>query len=116
MGDSSYSYLAASRDLDKMTDAEPMGTTATPKEPGPNNLEQAKDFQEATDKALIKFVDRIHSFDHYKNELAYENYVHNYLNELLRTDRAYYKNTSIEPVLTTIHDKYCKVMLDKQVT
>ena len=115
-GDSSYLYIVVSQDLDEMADAELIGATATPKEPGPNNPEQAKAFQEATEKVLIKFVDRIHSFDHYKNESAYEYYVHDYLNKLLRTDRSYYKDASIEPVLTTILDKYCKIMLDKPDT
>ena len=67
VGDSSYSYIVASQDLDEMADAEPTGATATPKEPGPNNPEQVKAFQEATDKVLIKLVNCIHSFDHYKN-------------------------------------------------
>ena len=89
-----------------MTDADPMGaTTAATKELGPNNPEQVKAFKEATDKALIKFVSHIHSFDHYRNESAYEYYVHDYLNELLRTDQSYYKDASIELVLSTIHDK-----------
>ena len=33
------------------------------------------------------------------------------LNELLRTDQPYYKNASIQPVLDTIFDKYCKFLL-----
>ena len=99
-----------------MADAASMSTPATPKEPGPNNPEQAKAFKEATDKVLIKFGNHIHSFKCYKNESAYEYYIQDYLNKLLRTDGAYHKDTSIQPVLTTIHDKYCKIMLDKPDT
>ena len=114
--DSTYLYIVVSQDLDEMADAEPTGTTAAAKELEPNNPEQAKAFKEATGKALVKFVDSIHSFDHYQNESAYEYYVQDYLNELLRTDQSYYKDASIEPVLTTIHDKYCKIMLEKTDT
>ena len=39
--------------------------------------------------------------------------MHKYLNELLKTDNAYYKNASIYPVLDAIEDKLCHVMLDK---
>ena len=96
--DSTYSYVVTSQDLDEMAEAEPMGATAAAKELGPNNPEQAKAFKEATDKVLIKFVDCIHSFDSYQTESVYEYYVHDYLNELLRTDQSYYKDASIEPV------------------
>ena len=33
------------------------------------------------------------------------------LNELLHTNNSYYKNTEIQPVLDTIHDKMCKFVL-----
>ena len=39
--------------------------------------------------------------------------MHKYLNKLLKTDNAYYKNASIYPVLDTIEDKLCNIMLDK---
>ena len=63
-------------------------------------------------KALIKFVDCIHSLDCYNNESTYEYFIHNYLNELLRTDENYYKGTSIKPMLETIFDKYFDIMLE----
>ena len=112
--DSIYSCIAASQDINEMADTEPTVTTA--KEPGPNNPEQVKAFKKATDKVLIKFEDCIHSFDHYQNKSAYEYYIHDYLNKLLRTDQSYYKDASIEPVLTTVHEKYCKIMLEKTNT
>ena len=83
----------------------------TMKEPGPNNPEEAKEYQKQTKKALKKFTERIHSFDRYQHQSAYEFYVYNVLNELLLTDNSYYKNAEIQPVLDTIHNKMCKFVL-----
>ena len=83
----------------------------TTKEPRPNNPEEAKEYQKQTKKALQKFAERIHSFDRYQHQSAYEFYVHDVLNELLHTDNSYYKNVEIQPVLDTIHDKMCKFVL-----
>ena len=55
----------------------------TMKEPKPNNPEEAKEYQKQTKIALQKFTDRIHSFDRYQHQSAYEFYVHDVLNELL---------------------------------
>ena len=83
----------------------------TTKEPGPNNPEEAKEYQKQTKIALQKFTERIHSFDRYQHQSAYEYYVHNVLNELLHTGNSYYKNAEIQPVLDTIHNKMCKFVL-----
>ena len=87
----------------------------TMKEPGPNNLEEAKEYQKQTKIALQKFTERIHSFDRYQHQSAYEFYVHNVLNELLHTDNSYYKKAEIQPMLDTIHDKMCKFVLQPDV-
>ena len=81
------------------------------KEPGPNNPEEAKEYQKQTKVALQKFTERIHGFDRYQHQSAYEFYVHDVLNELLHTDNSYYKNAEIQPMLDTIHDKMCKFVL-----
>ena len=81
------------------------------KEPRPNNPEEAKEYQKQTKMALQKFTERIHSFDKYQQQSAYEYYVHDVLNKLLHTDNSYYKNAEIQPVLDTIHDKMCKFVL-----
>ena len=83
----------------------------TMKEPGPNNPEEAKEYQKQAKIALQKFTHRIHSFDRYQHQSAYEFYVHNVLNKLLHTDNSYYKNAEIQPVLDTIHDKMYKFVL-----
>ena len=83
----------------------------TMKEPRPNNPEEAKEYQKQTKIALQKFTERIHSFDRYQHQPAYEYYVHDMLNELFHTDNSYYKNAEIQPVLDTIHDKMCKFIL-----
>ena len=83
----------------------------TMKEPIPNNPEEAKEYQKQTKQALQKFTERIHSFDRYHHQSAYEFYVHDVLNEFLRTDSSNYKNAEIQPVLDTIHDKMCKFVL-----
>ena len=82
----------------------------TMKKPGPNNPEEAKEYQKQTKIAFQKFTERIHSFDRYQHQSAYEFYVHDMLNELLYTDNSY-KNAEIQPVLDTIHDKMCKFVL-----
>ena len=98
-------YTALIVDLEhKMAEQE----DTTTKEPGPNNPEEAKEYQKQTKKALQKFTERIHSFDRYQHQSAYEFYVHDMLNELLHTDNSYYKNVEIQPVLDTIHSKMCK--------
>ena len=61
--------------------------------------------------ALQKFTERIHNFDRYQHQSAYEYYVHNVLHELLHTDNSCCKNAEIQPVLDTIHDKMCKFVL-----
>ena len=83
----------------------------TMKEPRPNNQEEAKEYQKQTKIALQKFTDRIHGFDRYQHQSAYEFYVHDVLNKLLHTDNSYYKKAEIQPVLDTIHDKMCKFIL-----
>ena len=83
----------------------------TMKEPGPNNPEEAKEYQKQTKMALQKFTEGIHGFDRHQHQSAYEFYVHNVLNELLRTDNSYYKNAEIQPMLDTIHDKMCRFIL-----
>ena len=80
-------------------------------EPRPKNPKEAKEYQKQTKIALQKFTDRIHGFDRYQHQSAYEFYVHDVLNELLHTDNSYYKNVEIQPVLDTIHDKMCKFIL-----
>ena len=47
----------------------------TMKEPGPNNPEEAKEYQKQTKIALQKFTERIHGFDRYQHQSAYEYYV-----------------------------------------
>ena len=87
----------------------------TTTEPRPNNQEEAKEYQKQTKIALQKFTERIHSFDRYQHQSAYEFYVHNMLNELLHADNSYYKNAEIQLVLDTIHDKMCKFVLQPDV-
>ena len=48
----------------------------TMKEPRPNNLEEAKEYQKQTKIALQKFTERIHNFDRYQHQSAYEYFVH----------------------------------------
>ena len=81
------------------------------KEPRPNNLEEAKEYQKQTKKALQKFIERIYSFDRYQHQSAYEFYVHDVSNELLHTNNSHYKKAEIHPMLDTIHDKMCKFVL-----
>ena len=102
-----FSIASSCTDIHNMAEQE----DTTMKEPRPNNPKEAKKYQKQTKIALQKYTDRIHSFDRYQHQSAYEFYVHNVLNELLRTDNSYYKNTEIQPVLDTIHDKMCKFVL-----
>ena len=67
----------------------------TMKEPRPNNLEEAKEYQKQIKIALQNLTERIYGFNRYQYQSAYEFYVHDMLNELLHTDNIYYKNTEI---------------------
>ena len=108
--DSMSTYTVLIRDLEtEMMDKNPKDTPT--KELRPNNCKAAAQFVKATGTALMKFVNRIHSLDRNKDESAYEYYVHDILNELIRTDQPYYKNMTIRPVLDIIFDKYCKFLL-----
>ena len=107
--DTTYTYKAAYLNI-AMADRDLSGTST--KEPGSNNPEQAEKFREETNKALLTLIDELQSFDRYKAEAAYRYFIHKYLNELLKTDNAYYKNTSIYPVLETTDDRFCKVMFE----
>ena len=102
-------YTNVYLNLETMASKEPVSSTT--KEPRPNNPQQAEAFRQETNKALTGFVEENHLLDHYKVEAAYKYLVHKYLNQLLITNNAYYKNASIYPILDTIEDKLCHIML-----
>ena len=59
-----HTYL----NIDAMANSEPVSTST--KEPRPNNPQQAKKFRKETNKALLTFVEDVHSLDQYKAEAA----------------------------------------------
>ena len=98
-------YTNVYLNLETMASKEPVSSTT--KEPRPNNPQQAETFRQETNKALLIFMDKIHSLDCYKAEAAHKYFLHKYLNQLLITDNTYYKNASIYPILDTIEDMPC---------
>ena len=55
----------------------------------------------------------IPSVDTKQKQLTNLCFVHKYFNELLKTDNIYYKNATIYPVLETIEDKLCHIMVEQ---
>ena len=83
------------------------------KEPLHNNPEEAADYVKAVNTLLQSFVNDIHGFNHYKQQDAYENFLHTLSQLLSKLDSAYFTNMDTEVVLDTIPDKECAAFLER---
>ena len=61
------------------------------------------------DKAVETFASKIHSYDRYKVEVAYSDFVEQYY-DLLSEVEDYYKDASVQGVLDLLEDKICKML------
>ena len=94
--DNTYAYIMAAAELDA-TDVD----IQLKEKPGPNNSKEAEEF--------VKFTETIHSYEPYKIEDAYTDFVtrHYYL---LCDVEDYFKNASIQGVLDIVDDTMCKML------
>ena len=83
------------------------------KEPLHNNPEEAAEYVKAVNTLLQSFVNDIHSFNHYKQQDAYKNFLHTLSQLLSKLDSAYFTNMDTEVVLDTIPDKECATFLER---
>ena len=81
------------------------------KEPSHNNPEEAANYVKAVNILLQSFVNDIRSFNCYKRQDAYENFLHTLSQLLSKLDSAYFTNMDTEVVLDTIPDKECAAFL-----
>ena len=83
------------------------------KEPSHNNPEEAADYVKAVNTLLQSFVNDIRSFNRYKRQDAYKNFLHTLSQLLSKLDSAYFTNMDTEVVLDTIPDKECAAFLER---
>ena len=60
-------------------------------------------------------MEEISGFDHYKQESAYEQYVHEVYTLLANLDYDYFKTASVKTVLDLVKNKRCKAFLNKPI-
>ena len=82
------------------------------KEPSHNNPEEAADYVKAVNTLLQSFVNDIRSFNRYKRQDAYENFLHTLSQLLSKLDSAYFTNMDTEVVLDTIPYEECATFLE----
>ena len=82
------------------------------KEPLHNNPEEAADYVKAVNTLLQSFVNDIRGFNRYKQQDAYENFLHTLSQLLSKLDSAYLTNMDTEVELDTIPDKECAALLE----
>ena len=86
-------YMMATSELDTVLKA------------GHNNPAEAAEFKKELDRLTEKFMEEIAGFDHYKQESAYQQYVHDVYTLLTKPDPEYFKNASVTTVLDLLQDK-----------
>ena len=114
------SYTAVATTLHTMAEKEPNTKEAKPKlpnvkdtqpklKPGPHNPEQASEFVSKIKEATDQFTQIIHSYEPYKIQDVYSDYVLRYY-ELLVQVEDYFLDASTETVLELVNNMMCKYM------
>ena len=80
---------------------------------GHNNLDEVARFLKDITKLTDRFMESISSFNRYAQENAYPNYVFKLHKCMMELDHKYFKYTSVDTVLDTIPDKWCKLFVEK---
>ena len=80
---------------------------------GHNNLYEAAHFHKDITKLVDRFMESISSFIRYAQEDTYPTYVFKLHKHLMELDHKYFKYTSVDTVLDTIPDKWCKIFVEK---
>ena len=82
---------------------------------GHNNPDEAAHFLKDISDLMDVFMESISSFNRYAQEDAYLRYVFKLHKQMMELDHKYFKYASIDTVLDTIPDKWCKLSVEKPV-
>ena len=97
----------AEKEDTKTDEAKDQLKTDIKKKPGPNNPEAASEFMIEINKAADKFTEIIHSYEPYKIQDAYSDFVLRYYKLLVQVED-YFIDASMEAVLELVDDTTCK--------
>ena len=80
---------------------------------GHNNPDEAACFLKDITQLMDRFMESISSFYRYAQEDAYPTYVFKLHKCMMELDHKYFKYASVDTVLDTIPDKWCKIFVEK---
>ena len=80
---------------------------------GHNNTDKAAHFLKDINELMDKFMESIFSFNRCAQEDAYPTYVFKLHECMMELDHKYFKYASVDTVLDTIPDKWCKLFVEK---
>ena len=80
---------------------------------GHNNPEEVAHFLKDITQLTDRFMESMSSFNRHAQEDAYLNYVFTLRKGMMELDQTYFKCASIDTVLDTIPDKWCKLFVEK---
>ena len=80
---------------------------------GHNNPDEAAHFLNDITQLTDRFMESISSFNRYAQEDVYPTYVFKLHKHMMELDHKYFKYTSVDTVLDTIPDKWCKLFVEK---
>ena len=112
---SAQAYMMAAKDLDttklleSMPPTIPTETRPNKKKPGPCNPDQVAEFVLETNKSLDHFLEKMHNYEPYAIEEAYNVLIAEYHYALCEIEE-YFKNADKSVVLGLTDDKSCKVL------
>ena len=82
---------------------------------GHNNPDEVAHFFKDIIELMDVFMESISSFSRYAQEDAYQNYVFKLHKQMMELDHKYFKYASVDTVLDTIPDKWCKLFVENQL-
>ena len=80
---------------------------------GHNNPDEAARFLKDITKLTDRFMESISSFNRYAQEDAYPTYAFKLHKRMMGLHHKYFKYASVDTVLDTIPDKWCKIFVEK---
>ena len=80
---------------------------------GHNNLDEAVHFLKDITQLMDRFMESISSFNRYEQEDVYPTYIFKLHKRMIELDHKYFKYASVDTVLDTISDKWCKLFVEK---
>ena len=80
---------------------------------GHSNPDEAARFLKDITQLMDRFMESISSFNRYAQEDVYPTYIFKLHKHMMELDHKYFKYTSVDTVLDTIPDKWCKIFVEK---